>query len=100
MLGKLCEPFPSLKPTSLTATFPRYSNVLLVSLNSRGTRGTPHATPVSNINAETELQWRRYTETTDTEAQIPQKVQISTTTEVTRDVSRSSVLWQFGIVEI
>ncbi|KAJ7347317.1 hypothetical protein DFH08DRAFT_159528 [Mycena albidolilacea] len=77
-----------------------YSNVLLVTLNARGSRGTPHPSAslsgnihgnIHNIHAGTELQWRRNTNTADDddeEAETPrtmQKVHISTTTRVTRD---------------
>lgn len=77
-----------------------YSNVLLVTLNARGSRGTPHPSAslsgnihgnIHNIHTGTELQWRRNTNTADDddeEAETPrtvQKVHISTTTRVTRD---------------
>ncbi|KAJ6550158.1 hypothetical protein B0H19DRAFT_1160520 [Mycena capillaripes] len=67
-----------------------YSNVLLVSLNARGTRGTPQPSAVSNDrNVEvTELQWRRQTEHNDPE--MSRKVHISTVTEVTTDSDKKT----------
>ncbi|KAJ7443658.1 hypothetical protein B0H11DRAFT_2203947 [Mycena galericulata] len=63
-----------------------YSNVLLVTLNARESRGTPSNTAASN-GGETELQWRRPMQ--DPESG-PQKVHISTVTEVTTDLDRKT----------
>ncbi|KAJ7436910.1 hypothetical protein B0H11DRAFT_636807 [Mycena galericulata] len=63
-----------------------YSNVLLVTLNARESRGTPSNTAASN-GGETELQWRRPMQ--DPESG-PRKVHISTVTEVTTDLDRKT----------
>ncbi|KAJ7673748.1 hypothetical protein DFH06DRAFT_1173192 [Mycena polygramma] len=58
-----------------------YSNVLLVSLNSRGTRGSTTNTNVGS-NIITDIEWRRPDEGTEMSRN---KVHIATVTEVTSD---------------